>query len=341
MARLPSFDSDIEQARADAAAVQEQSSRLAQSLAALPDDVSDSAFALETAQFTELQALETAFQDRILTLINGFGTRTDAAYAAFDRVEDVTRAQILIAFFKRRRAGSFKVVRSRKLVIAETLKAILLEAEIVHSLLQDRKEQATALRSAIEPNLVASMETRGGIVSAMDNARQRDKVLAASLATLQRKIADPYDETRLDQWKAEEAEAASQRATVLSERKRLSSSHEALDHQAILLGNIIDLLNEEISMHALFLNKLNIEAERCIHLYDAAFGSLEPLLADAQSHLPHADGEEEAPMPLGIFSELLTLHGQGIVTLQDIQTRKHRADETLLRRRAGGLDTTG
>lgn len=340
MARLPSFDSEIEQVRADAAAVQDQSSRLAQALAALPDDASDSAFALETAQFTELQALETALQDRIQGLIDGFGTRTDAAYAAFDRVEDVTRAETFIAFFKRRRAGSFKVVRSRKLVIADRLKTILLEAAVVHGLLQDRKEQATAMRSAIEPNLVASMETRRGIVSAMDDARQRDKVLAASLATLQRKIADPYDETRLDQWKVEEAEAASQRTTVLSERKRLSAKHETLDHQAILLGNIIDLLNEEISMHALFLNKLNIEAERCIHLYDAAFGSLEPLLADAQSQLPHVDGEE-APMPLGIFSELLILHGQGIVTLQDIQTRKNRADEALLRRRTGAFDTTG
>ncbi|POO57961.1 hypothetical protein [Agrobacterium rosae] len=332
MARLPSFDSEIEQARADANAVQDLSSLMAQTLVAVPEGSSEEVFAPQTAQFAELQMLEAKFQDRILAFVNGLGARTDAAYAAFDRVDDVTRSETFFSFFKRRAAVSFKVVRARKLVIADTLKAILLEAALVHGLLQARKEQATALRSTVEPNLVASMETRRGIVSDMDEARQKDKVLAASLATLQRKISDARDETRLDQWKAEEADAAAQRETVLSERKRLNARHEVLNHQAILLGNVIDLLNDEISIHALLLNKLNIEAERCIHLYDAAFGSLEPLLADAQSQSPTAEGAE-ASMPLGIFDELLTLHGQGIVTLQDIQTRKHRADEALLRRR--------
>ncbi|MGV1870012.1 hypothetical protein [Agrobacterium rosae] len=332
MARLPSFDSEIEQARADAIAVQDLSSLIAQTLASIPDGSSEEVFASQTAQFAELQMLEEKLQDRILAFVTGLGARTDAAYAAFDRVDDVTRSENFFSFFKRRAAVSFKVVRARKLAIADTLKAVLLEAAVVHGLLQARKEQATALRSTVEPNLVASMETRRGIVSDMDEARQKDKALAASLATLQRKISDARDETRLDQWKAEETETAAQRETVLSERKRLNARHEVLNHQAILLGNMIDLLNDEISIHALLLNKLNIEAERCIHLYDAAFGSLEPVLADAQPQSSTAQ-RAEASMPLGIFDELLTLHGQGIVTLQDIQTRKHRADEALLRRR--------
>jgi hypothetical protein len=340
MARLSSFDSEIEQASADAAALYDQSSRLVQAVAVLPDGVSETAFSQETTQFTQLQALESDFQTRLLRLIDDFGKRADAAYAAFEMVDHVTGPEKFIAFFKRRTAVSFKVARTRELGIADTLKTILLEAAVVHGLLQDRKEQATVLRSAVEPSLVASMEARRGVVSDMDDARQRDKMLAASLATLQRKITDARDETRLDQWKAEEAEAAAQRETVLSDRKRLSNKHEVLNQQAILLGNIIDLLNEEISLHVLLLNTLNIEAERCIHLYDAAFGSLAPLLADAQHHLSSAT-EGEVPAPLAIFGELLTLHGQGIVTLQDIQTRKNRADEALLRRLGTRSNTTG
>ncbi len=331
MVKLSSFDSEIEQARADAAALHDQSSWLAQALSALPTDATETAFSQETVQFTQLQALETDFQARLLKLINGFGTRADAAYTAFDRVDHVTGPEKFIAFFTRRTAVSFKVARARKLEIADSLKVILLEAAAVHGLLQDRKEQATVLRSAVEPNLVASMEARRGVVAAMDDARQRDKTLAASLATLRRKITDAQDEARLNQWKAEEAEAAAQRETVLSERKRLGTAHEVLNQQAVLLGNIIDLLNQEISLHVLLLNTLNIEAERCIHLYDAAFGSLGPLLADAKPEVPSAAGGE-VPAPLAVFGELLTLHGQGIVTLQDIQARKHRADEALLSR---------
>ncbi len=331
MARLPSFDSQIETAKADAQKVQELSSQLAASIAVLPDVVSETAFEAETAQLAELRSANTALEAELLTLIKGFAARTDAAYADFDRVDEVTRREKVTAFFTRRAAGSFKAVRLKKLAIAELLKVILLEAAAVHAVLHTRKDDAAPLVSTCEPKLEASMQARRKVVSSMDDARQRDKALAASLATLQRKITDASDESRLSQLKADEAEATTQRDAVLAERKKLGRQHDILDRQAILFGDLIDLLNDEISLHTLLLNALNIEAERCLQLYDAVFGSLEALLSEAEPRRAVAEGEETS-LPLSAFRELLLLHTQGAVTMQDIEKRKKRVDEALLRR---------
>ena len=318
--RLPSFDSEIDKARALAGEAREAAFWLVEALDHIPDGADAHVFDAASTRLAEMRASGQSFEAILISLTQGFGTRMDTAYARFDTVENTTRYERLIASFSGNKATLRNAVRARKRAIAETLKTILLEADGVHALLLSQKSMGVEARQASEPKLVASMDRRRSVVSVMDEARQRDKEVAALLVNVQRKIANPSDETRLAQWKADEAALKVQRDAVLAERERLARQHGVLDRQAVLLGDVIDLLNEWNATYTLLLNKLIAEAERCIQLYSAASGTLEPFIDDAVSG------------PLSAFHELVTLHAQGGVTMQDIERRKKRADEALARR---------
>ncbi len=334
MAKLPSFDSQFEKTKAQAQRVQSLASALAETLDDLPDVTSQSVFETETAQLAELHAAKASVETDLLSFTNTVATRTNDAYAAFDRVDEVGRLQSFFGFFRRAKASSFKAVRARTLAIADSLRSTLLEAASVHELALADRQNASALVLFCEPKLVASMEKRRTVVSAMDEARQRDKELALALSTLKRKINDATDPARLEQLKAEDAETSGQYETLRATRKRLSDEHHVLDRQAVLLGDLIDVLNDQVALQTLVINKLSIEAERCLQLYDAAYGTLEPLSALAQRSTS-ADDAATKPLPLNAFEELLRLHTEGGVTMQDIDKRKARIDEVLLRRRSG------
>ncbi|NTF08138.1 hypothetical protein G6L37_18380 [Agrobacterium rubi] len=326
MAKTPSLDAKIEKARADALAAQELSAQLAASLSVAPDEASETVLDDAAREIERLRDREQSLEADLLSVVEHIGASTQAAYAAFDKVDERSHGSRFFSFFTRRKPPSYKVVRLKKLSVAEMARDTLLQAAVVHDLFVNRKAAAASLVVIVEPNLVASMEKRRLVVSAMDEARQRDKVLAASLATLNRKILDASDEMRLESLKAEEAEITAQHKAVLEERDVLRKQHNVLDRQAILFGDLIDLQNEAIALHTLLLNKVSVEAERCIQLYDAAYGALDPLLAEAK---PSFSADDSTPKPLDVFKDVLTLHSQGAVSMQDIERRKARIDEAL------------
>ncbi|NTF32615.1 hypothetical protein [Rhizobium skierniewicense] len=335
MAKTPSFDARTEKLRAEARTVQELCAQLANALCIPFDEAPKTAFQSEARELAELRDLIRALETDVLGVVSGLGSSTQAAYAAFDKVDEVSWRERFFGFFIKRNPTSFKVLRLKKLVVAEMAKTILLQAAAIHDVFQRRKDAAASLVVSVEPELVASMEERRVNVSKMDDARQRDKSLVASLATLNRKIQDASDVTGLSQLRLEEAELSAEREMVLGQRDTLRKMHDVLDRQAILLGDMIDLQNDAIALHTLLLNKVNVEAERCIQLYDAAFGSLDPLLAEAK---PSVHTDVSTPMSLAVFQGLLTLHSQGAITMQDIEQRKGRVDEALAQR-AGSVSS--
>jgi hypothetical protein len=329
MAKTPSFTARTERLRAKAQTVQELCAQLANALGIPFDETPKTAFEAETQELAELRDLVRALDADLLEVVSGLGASTQAAYTAFDKVDEVSWRNRVFGFFTKRNPTSFKVLRLKKLIVAETAKTILLQAAAIHDVLQGGKDAAASVVVSVEPELVASMETRRVIASKMDDARQRDKSLVASLATLNRKIQDASDVTRISQLRDEEARVSAERETVLEQRDTLRKMHDVLDRQAVLLGDMIDLQNNAIALHTLLLNKVNVEAERCIQLYNAAFGSLDPLLAEAK---PSVQADVSTPMSLAVFQDLLTLHSQGAVTMQDIDRRKGRVDEALAQR---------
>lgn len=334
MVKTPSFDSLIEKARAHVERVHALSVQLAAGLGTVPEVSSDGVYQAENAHMEQLRIVMGAFEDELLALVHDVSARADRAYAAFDAVDAVSGYQALVAFFRRKEAPSFKVVRSRKLAIAESSSAVLMDAAAIHGLVHVEKDRVFPLVQSCEPQILSSMERRRNVASAMDDARQRDRELAALIGTLRGKINNVSDEVRLHALKAEEAEADTRRAAVLIERKRLADEYQVLDRQAVLLADLIDCLNDLLVLFTLAINKISIEAERCIQLYDAVYGTLEPLLANTRLPSSREDNGEEAA-PLGAFRPLLLLHTQGKVTMQDIEKRKARADHALSLRSSG------
>jgi hypothetical protein len=333
MGKLPPFDSLIEKARGDVERVHALSVQLAAALRVVPEGSAKGVYEDETAQLAQLRAMKADFEAALLALVHDIAVRTDRAYAAFDAVDEVGGFQAFMAFFRRREAPSFKVIRTRKLAIAESLRILLLEAATGHRLIDEAKKRFSPLVLSCEPQILSSMEKRRGIVSAMDEARQRDRELAALIGTVRRKITNASDEDRQQALRVEEEEASTRHAEVLLEREKLADAHQILDRQAVLLADLIDVLNDLIVVFTLAINKISVEAERCIQLYDAVYGSMEPLLANARPHSSKAEDEPDA-IPLGAFLPLLMLHTQGTVTMQDIEKRKARADQALSLRKS-------
>ncbi|KQO82149.1 hypothetical protein [Rhizobium sp. Leaf262] len=332
MAKSPSFDSHIVKTKELAQRFQTLTAALAEGLGKLPQNGDETAFAAETAKLAEVQKTKTLLEADLLASCMSVSKRTDHAYDAFDRVDEVSRFDAFLAMFRRRSGAAFKVSRSRKLAIADSLRSILTDAADIYGFVQTEKDHAAGLVPTCEQTLVRSMEQRRGVVSSMDEARQRDREVALALSTLRRKIADGQDEARLAQFKSEETETAGQHDIILQSRKQLAVEHHVLDRQAILLGDLIDVLNDMVSLYSVVSHALALEAERCFQLYDAVYGTLEPLIALAQPHSSQTSGETEPPL-LGAFGTLLSLHAQGTVTMQDIEKRKTRADDALAHRR--------
>lgn len=336
MAKSPSFDSQIEKAAAQVQRVETLTAALVAGLDQVPARPAPAAFESETREMAELKSVNASLEAELLLIVSGLAARTNQAYTDFDRVDEVGRFNAFFSLFRRKNTGAFKTVRARTLAIADRLRSILVEAARMHVLSLTEKDRLTALVLGAEPKLVTSMEKRRVVVTKMDEARQRDKELALALATVRRKIADQTDEERLAQLQADETEAAQKYDSVLETRRQLNEDHGILDRQAILLGDVIDVLNDQIALHTLVTNALSIEAERCLQLYDAAYGTLEPLSALAQAAANTTDAASK-PAPLVAFAELLRLHEQGGVTMQDIEKRKARVEESLQRRRSGNV----
>ena len=333
MRKLPPFDSLIIRARGDVERVHALSVQLAAALRVVPEGPSNGVYDNETAQLAQLRAMIADSEIDLLALVHDISVRTDRAYTAFDAVDEVSGFQAFMAFFKRRQAPSFKVIRTRKLDIAESLRGLLLEAATGHGLIDDAKKRFSPLVLSCEPQILSSMEKRRSVVSAMDEARQRDRELAALLGTVRRKITNANDKDRLQALRVEEEEAGTRHAEVMLEREKLADAHQVLDRQAVLLADLIDVLNDLIVVFTLTINKISVEAERCIQLYDAVYGTLEPLLANARPHSSKAEDEPDA-IPLSAFLPLLMLYTQGTVTMQDIEKRKARADQALSSRKS-------
>lgn len=335
MARTPSFDTQFGRAKASAGNVEDLSALLARS--------AEQAGSEDAAQPEKLKDAKKTFATECLHLVQGIIAQIDAAYCAFDRVDDVTRMQRLFGLFKRQPGQSFKAVRQRKLGIAQSVKIAVEHAAAVSGLLQGCKQNSALLVTSCEARLEASMERRGTVVSSIDEARRRDRELAASLATLERKIGGASDEAQLQRWKADRAEASGSRNEVLAQRKQLSEERALLDRQTVLLGDIIDVLNDGISVYALMLNAVAVEAERGIMLFAVTHGSLQPLLDDAQLHSGAEENDADATPASGVFDGLLALHAQGGVTMQDVDRRKTRISDALAqrfdRRQANGAET--
>lgn len=333
MAKLPSFDSQLEKMTAQAQRVQALASTLAETLGEVPDITPQVAFERETAQLAELLSAAASLEADFLNFASDVATRTDHASAAFESVDEVGRFQSFLNLFRRGHASRFKATRARTLAIADSLRFILLDAASIYELALACKQKASALVLTCEPQFAASMQKRRTVVSAIDEARQRDRELALALSTIKRRIDDATDAARLEQLNVEDARTAGERDVVLATRKRLSDEHRVLDRQAVLLGDLIDALNDQIALQTLVSNTLSTEAERCIQLYDAAYGTLAPLLALAQAPVSET-GVASKPLPLTVFDALLRLHSQGGVTMQDIEKRKVAIDEAMLRRRS-------
>lgn len=332
MARTSSFDAQFDKARASAGEVEALCLQLSQSTADASASSGEPTLDEDTAQPGKLIDARNNFAADCLRLLQSIAAQIDEAYAAFDRADEVTRRQRLVGFFTRQPRNAFKAARQKRLGIAEGVKTALGQAAAVSDLLRGCKATFAHLAASCDARLETCMETRSKVILLVDEARRRDRELAASLATLERKIGAASDEAQQDRWKTERAEASSLRDEVLVQRKRLSEERALLDRQAILLGDIIDALNDGIAVCTLLLNALAIEAERCIMLFAASYGSLQPLLDDVQHHSETvAEGADPAP-PLGVFHELLALHGKGAVTMQDVEKRKTRIADALAQR---------
>ncbi len=328
MARTPSFDAQFEKTKAAGRIVEELCARLAQSVEAAQPSSSDAALEADAALLGEMLDAKNTFAADSRRVIQGLSARIDAAYLAFDRADDVTRKERFLAFFTRKPRNSFRASRQRRLAVAESVQVILAQAAVVYRVLEGCKETSAPLVTRCEARLEASMEARRKVVLSIDDARQRDRELAATVATLERRIATSTDDTQSDRWSADRDDAAGRRDAVLAERKALNDERDVLDRQAILFGDMIDALNDGVSIYSHLLNAVSIEAERCIMLHDVAYGSLQPLLEDLRLFSQAGDEMEHPPRP-GPFHHLLTLHAKGAVTMQDVDRRKIRLEDAL------------
>lgn len=131
MAKTPSLDAKIEKARADALAVQELSAQLAASLSVAPDETSETVLDDEAREIARLRALEQALEADLLSVVEHIGASTQAAYAAFDRVDERSQGNRFLSFFTRRKPASYKIVRLKKLSVAEMAKMLFFRRRLL------------------------------------------------------------------------------------------------------------------------------------------------------------------------------------------------------------------
>lgn len=322
MAVLPSFDAEVRKASAAASAINE---RLEPSLAflgmfATSGTVSqDVDFETENRRVHALVEAQVEFDEVVAGLANSFAAKTDTLYEHIDSMNAYTGLEALVAVFSKRKAQQRRAARISRLAIIPTLQNMIMETDPLFALLSHQRTNAVDAQADAEKSVVQMIDKRKSTTAIVESTHRRCKELNAQLAIVQRKIAATADDAVRSKAEADCVPLAAELQDSETKEKAARADLEILERAVATFETFVQTLNDMVVGHTICLNKLGVETERCILLHYAVGGTL------------HALGH----IPLGAsahLAELIDLHAQNSISLNDLLRRKKRIDDAFASR---------
>lgn len=322
MAGLPSFDAEVLKAQSAASVINERLEPLLAFLGmfASSDNVPQHMdFEAENGRVHALVEAQAEFDKAIAGLVESFATRTDTLYDRVDSMNAYTGFEAFIAVFSKRIAQQRRAARISRLVLIPTLQNMIMETEPLSALLSNQRAIAVEAQVRTETCVVQVIDKRKSATAIFESTHRRGKELNAQLAIVQRKIAATGDDAVRSKAEADCVPLAAELHDSDMREQMARTDLETLERYTTMFETLVQALNDMVAGLTICLNKLGVETERCILLHAALGATLPPLhrvSGEASTHV----------------AELIALHANNIISLNDLLRRKKRMDDAFVSR---------
>lgn len=333
MRKAPSFDSQMDAAKALAEELRAQVAACAAFIAEFARDEGrsgDEEFIAENQRFKAAGAKREALDLLLGEMTADLDGLSERVSADLDSFRGLTRREKLTGWFSRQRMWRLHSQRVREAPVVERLLDLFSMSDAISGLVASHRAFTADCHKAAETSIVDIIEHRRRLVDAIDLARLRMRELNAKALTTQGRIGLYGGRSEWEQMEEERRALKTEAERISGEEQVMRDESQRRERFIAMFQIFVDSLNSQIGLCNVLMRKLMIDTEERLVLYRAQVDTERP---GAKSKISQAIFPNLAP-PIALFEK-------GMLVPADIEQRKGAADIAFEKKFSGFVPAAG
>lgn len=298
---------------------------------------------LENITLPEVRKQNDQMSSNIAELLMGLDDTTNSFQNRFKELEVASTSERLIGMIFPKKASAMRQERIRNASIDDNLSRLLTQGQAIDKVMVEHLSVIKGQQEKIETNLLKTLDQRIETLKKMDQVKSDLDTMSPVLANLDEELRAATTPTERSRIESEISKMNSEYNQLLNDERVLLAESQTLERYISAGQTWQKSLEDQASTQAVLINKLRIDTEQRVVLYDALVKSMKTAQQQEVAHTYNNLGVETDQLALkgmaGIgaasnnhLAGMLERHEGDMVHSRRIMEEKARADERFSRR---------
>lgn len=304
---------------------------------------------IENATLESIEKSKNEIQGSVANLIVSLDKVTNSFGDSFSTMRQKTTSEKIIGFFSKNKANSMREERLKNSSIKDQLDDLLRQSNILLSLLNQQLVDLELEKTKLTQGLNFSLDERITISKKIEEVFKTIEDLDTPIQELENKIAETLDSADKNELLKQRQLKINEQNEYIKEREVLLAENQSHEKFIKMYQTYLDSTENQISTQKVLINKLKIDTEQRVILYETMSVSLRTAQQQDTAHkindIGMAVDNQTTELMAGIGAatqnqvvNMLEQHEGHMKLQQEIQERKNRSDEVFYRRLKQVLD---